>query len=115
MQYKPSSYLVRLSSAKKGEAVLATTFENNDAAVASKIKEKAFSIAEMVLDGHLDARSFQEVEILRGETINKFTRMESMLEQCRNLLIDLDGVTMSQGLRLIYDAVMDDFDEQAGL
>ena len=111
MPFNPSSYQVRLTSVTNGKFGSAATFENKDAEASAKIKLAACNIAKEVLNGRVKLQEFHEVEILRGETLNNLSRLEALLQRCRNLLTDLDGASMSPELRSIYDAVMDDLDE----
>lgn len=115
MVYKPSNYLVRLSTIKNGDAFGSVTMENQDPAVSKKVKLAAVDLATQVLGNHLQVQPSHEVEILLGATANRLSHLEGLVNNCRNLLVDLEGASMTSDVRQVYDAIMRDLDEEVGL
>lgn len=115
MDHKPSSYLARMVHFDKGEPGLLSTLAIDAPALQSELKEKVLTIVGDIAAKHgLHPKPGFDAEIVLGITANKVERMEDLLNNCRNLLIDLEDAKMSDDIRRVYDAVMADLDNEVG-
>lgn len=116
MDYKPSQYVVRLVHFSKGEPSLQSTLSFDSKTMQSELRDKARSIVtDVAARNELRPKPDFEGEILLGATVNRMERMEGLLNDCRNLLVDLEGAFMDAETRRIYKQVMDDLDDEVGV
>ncbi len=116
MDYKPSQYLARMVHFSKGEPSMQSTLSIDDESMQAELRDKARSIVtDLAGKNGLHPKPGFECEILLGATANRMERMEEMLNDCRNLLIDLEGAFMDAETRHIYKQVMDDLDNEVGV
>lgn len=115
MDYKPSQYLARMVHFSKGEPSMQSTLSIDDESMQAELRDKARSIVtDLAGKNGLHPKPGFECEILLGATANRMERMEEMLNDCRNLLIDLEDAKMSDDIRRVYEAVMGDLDLEVG-
>lgn len=114
MDYKPSELVVRIVHFNKGEPSLRSSLalgcDKQD-----ELRQHVHSIASNTLTtAGLNPKPGYQSEIVLGATANKMERQEDLLNDCRNLLIDLENLAMPQEIRQIYDGIMADLDEEIG-
>jgi hypothetical protein len=115
MDYKPSQYLARMVHFSKGEPSMQSTLSIDDESMQAELRDKARSIVtDLAGKNGLHPKPGFECEILLGATANRMERMEDLLNDCRNLLIDLEDAKMSDDIRRVYEAVMGDLDLEVG-
>jgi hypothetical protein len=111
MQTKPSALLIRSTRMINGEPAGSITMDTSaDNRRQRELRQNVRNIAEAMADlYHARLPADAEIEILTGRTANKIERIEDLLNDARNLLIDLaadepeDGKTRAQIERMLDD------------
>jgi hypothetical protein len=90
---KPSALLVRITHTRNGEASSILTMDNsNDAHAQSNLRDKVRDIGRFMADVYgAQLNDSDAVEILTGRTANQIERQADLLNDCRNLLIDIEA------------------------
>lgn len=115
MDYKPSQYLARMTHYAVGEPSLQSTLSiDSDAAQVELRRSVGAIVSGLAAQSGLKPDPNFDGEILLGSTLNRLDRMEDLLNDCRNLLIDLEDAKMSDDIRRVYDTVMGDLDLEVG-
>lgn len=112
--YKPTAYLVRESALKNGEPSSSITLDTSASpdiqlALTDGTRLLAMTIfAKSEFKRKPPAPSDHEYEILLGATANKIARWEDLLNDCRNILIDIEETD-------VIRQVLDELDAELGL
>ncbi len=119
--YNPTAYLVRESTLKHGEPRSSITLDTTNApALQRHLADNARLLALTVFDrsdfsGRKEPGVDHAFEILLGATANRLERMEDMLNDCRNLLIDLEDSITDENLIEQHRLTMEELDRELGL
>ena len=90
---KPSAMLLRVTHVEAGEPRSSITLDNSlDAKAQCELRQNVRNIAESMIAAHgiKQPGKHDLIEILSGRTANQIIGREDMLNDCRNLLIDLE-------------------------
>lgn len=121
MDYNQTSYLVRESALKDGEPRSSITLDTSGTpSLQRHLADNVRLLALTVFDrsdfaGRKAPSSEHAFEILLGATANRLVRMEDMLNDCRNLLIDLEDSITDENLIEQHRLTMEELDRELGL
>lgn len=113
----PSAILVRVTHTEGGEPRSSITLDTSaDRKAQRELHGNLRSVAEPMAQRYgMRLPADAHIEILTGHTANKIERLEDLLNDCRNLLIDLDVDESRVELARIMDRVMEDLDRELGV
>lgn len=114
MTHNPTHLIARIQHRKHGEPVMQTSLALSDGNQVALAKDVAGIVDGILANANLQPRPGYRSEILLGATANRLARQEGLLEECRNLLMDLCDAKMPLELRRAYDGVMAELDSELG-
>ena len=113
MEYNPSQLVVRIQHFINDEPCLQTSLSLDNDDEQGDLFKKVQAIAQAALKGaELKPQPSYLSEIILGSTANKLERQEELLNDCRNLLIDLEELKMPEETRRIFQIIMTDLDDE---
>ena len=116
--YKPSAYLVRTLFISHGKPNMSMTIDSSaDFSMQRKIRDAAKSIGNEMLSVHglQQPAGAVRFEVLTGATANEMGRREDLLNDVRNLLIDLADFATGVDLNKRVKATIDEIGEEIGV
>ncbi len=120
--YKPTAYLVREYATKNGEPSSSITLDTTLSPDIQRELQDGTRLLAMTIFSRSQfkqrplAPADHEYEIILGATANRLERYADLLNDCRNLLIDLEGQPIGVGLAQVDQIreLLEELDQEIG-